>query len=278
MKKVFLITTALLFTISSFGQYVLEQTYDSASTYNTCANNLSQLMIIKFENSGEHYVRINTCGKLMSIYTLNHVLVKNISLQGLLLSSTNQLGDLLYISENLFDTDSGIEFMYVTRQNSFYNTRIYDEDGTIIFSDNGAPIIKVNFHLQQFPIYNTSVGTKMMLSYENGQVKVYGLPGKLTTEIKNSTNNLLNQDGLITNLYPNPVINTSRVDYELPEGIHQADLVFYNSNGNEVKRFKVDRTFNHILVSSQDLDPGTYFYQLQTSTRHSESKKVIVIQ
>lgn len=277
MKKVFLFTTSLLFTISSFSQFTLEQTYDSASTYNTCANNLSQLMIVKFENSGEQYVKINTCGSLMSIYDMNHALVKHISLSGLLKSSTNQLGDLLYLSENLFDTDSGIEFMYVTRQNSFYNTRIYDEDGTILFSDNGAPIVKVNFHLQQFPIYNTSVGTKMMLSYENGQVKVFSLPGKLTTELKNNKNNLLTQDGLVTNLYPNPVINTSRVDYELPEGINQGELVFYNSHGNEVKRFKVDKTFDHLIISTQDLSAGTYLYQLQTSTHHSESKKVVVI-
>ena len=90
---------------------------------------------------------------------MNHTLQKTISFAGF--PSLGSSINILCISENLFDMDSGIEFMYTgpTGADSYY-TGIYNEDGSLIFSDTGAPIVKINTPLQQYPIYNTEYGTK----------------------------------------------------------------------------------------------------------------------
>src|SRR3972149_6920247 len=110
------------------------------------------------------------------------------------------------VLEQKFDTDSGIEFMYlkdVTGPNRY--TGIYNDDGSLIFSDTAMPFIRFTVPLQQYPIYNTSSGTKMILSYTNGQAWVFSLPGTLSTAIQQSNEQLMQvQGGALSNLYPNP--------------------------------------------------------------------------
>jgi hypothetical protein len=47
--------------------------------------------------------------------------------------------------------------------------------------------------------------------------------------------------------------------------------------GAEVKRFKVDRTFSNLLISTADIAARTYYYQLQTNRENSGGEKMIVI-
>ena len=55
------------------------------------------------------------------------------------------------------------------------------------------------------------------------------------------------------------------IEYNLPHDITSADLIFFTTTGQEVKRFKVTNTFHYILISTDDLDAGTYYFQIQTS-------------
>ncbi|MBC8046684.1 MAG: T9SS type A sorting domain-containing protein [Fimbriimonadaceae bacterium] len=77
--------------------------------------------------------------------------------------------------------------------------------------------------------------------------------------------------------YPNPSVNTTRIEYKLPEGIYSGEIVFYDLQGKEIKRFKVDSTFDSLSISTSEIPAGTYYYQLQTSTENSEGKKMVVI-
>jgi hypothetical protein len=276
MKK-FIFFSMLALGLNSTAQLTFEHTYDSAATYNICSGNVNQLMIVNFENSGERYVRINRCGKSMSIYDLNHALVKNISLASLPLENTDIVGAIVYLSENLFDTDAGIEYMYVADTGAGKFTWIYNEDGSILFFEKGAPLISPTWHNQQYPIYNTASGTKLILSYLNGQAKVFGLPGTLTTAMKQIDDDQPHSSGFISNPYPNPMSTGCRVNYELPAGINQGEMVFSDLKGMEVKRFGVDRTFDHLLISTADLAAGTYYYQLQTSAQTTEGKKMVIV-
>jgi sugar lactone lactonase YvrE len=79
------------------------------------------------------------------------------------------------------------------------------------------------------------------------------------------------------NMYPNPAKNETTVAYDLPQGVTTADLVFYNITGQEVKRFKVSNAFKDILISTADLEAGTYYYQLQAAGANSAGKKMIII-
>ncbi|MFH0865633.1 MAG: T9SS type A sorting domain-containing protein [Bacteroidota bacterium] len=168
--------------------------------------------------------------------------------------------------------------MYIAHPGTSFFTGIYNEGGILIFSDTGAAGIRPNFIQQQFPIYNTSQGTKMILSYGNGQAKVFSLPGTLSDDIAEANNNLIAiQSSSVSNAYPNPTNNTTQIDYTLPPGINEGEIVFYDLFGNEVKRFKVDKTFNTLLVSTADIAVGTYLYQLQTMGDNSAGKKIVVI-
>jgi hypothetical protein len=147
----------------------------------------------------------------------------------------------------------------------------------VLFADTGDfPAIRENIPLQQYPVYNTAYGTKMLLSNINGDAHVFSLPGTLSTDIAAVYNNLVPKIGL-SDPYPNPANNATRIDYELPQGVNQGELVFYDLQGKEVKRFKVDNTFSNLLISTSDISAGTYYYQLQTTVQNSAGRKMVVI-
>jgi len=282
MKNIFVLGL-MVFFIAGKAQIVFENDHDSSGAFNVALGGLNgagQLTIVNFEVSGDHYVNINKWGKYISIYDMNHALTKTISLVGLPMNtSSNTLGDVMYLSEHLFNTDSKIEFMYVKDGGSLGScfTGIYNENGVLLFSDTASPAEHLNIPFQQLPIYNTSAGTKMILSYSNGHAKVFGLGGTLTTGIQNSNQNSLGARSRISNPYPNPTNNSTTVDYKLPDGINEGNVIFYDLQGNELKRFRVDRTFTSLLISTSDLAAGTYYYQLQTSGNSSAGKKLVVI-
>src|SRR6218665_414490 len=277
MKKL-LVLIALSLGISASAQFTLEQTYDNTATWNFCQGNVSQLLMINFEQSGERYVRLNRCGKYIKLYDLNHSLIKTISLAGLPTPAppyNNQLGDFLYFSENLFNTDAKMEYMYVLI--SPFKTYVFNEDGTQLFYEPAAPIIRPNYHQQQYPIYNTSQGTKLILSYDvTNQAKVFGLGGSLSTAIQ-AANSELVAASAISGAIPNPSSSQSRIDYSLPKGITEGAVVFYNLEGKEIRRFHVDNSFDHLLLTTADLSSGTYFYRLETAGNSSDAKKIVVI-
>jgi len=276
MKKI-LIIVFIAFATNARTQITLEYTFDSASTIMSSGFLQDQLTIVNFEVSGERYVKICRTGHNIKIYDMNHSLIKTISFAGFPGLNANS-NDFLYFSEHLFNDDNKMEFMYIAPPTStyYYYTGIYNEDGTLIFSDTGAAEIRPNFEQQQMPIYNTSQGTKMILSYRGGKAKVFSLAGTLSQSIAESNASLLNQSYL-SNPYPNPSVNSTKIDYILPDSVNDGEIVFYNLQGLEVKRFKVDKTFSTLLVSTADIAAGTYLYQLQTTAQSSEGKKMVVI-
>ena len=277
MKKTLIFIALITFIINAKAQITLEHYYPSASTF---TYGLNQLMIIKFEVSGERYVRINRTGNTIDIYYMNHTLERTISLATFPVSiSDGRPGDILYLSEQLFDTDPDIDFMYcVSLGGNIYYTNIYNEDCTMIFSDTASVPIRNNIPLQQYPIYNTSYGTKMILSYTNGLAGVFNLPGTLSAGIAEANGQLMQmQNGQLSNLYPNPSNGSVTLQYELPKEERQGELILYNMQGAEVKRYKVDNTFKDILLDNTALPAGTYFYQLQTKKGAVGTKKMVVI-
>jgi len=240
-------------------------------------------MIVKFELLGERYVKINRQNYNISIYDLNHSLTKTISV----VSYPPSLGYflVLYLSQQLFDTDSAIEFMYgYSDANGVVHTRIYKEDGTPIFiADSLYSWDEFSIPQQQFTIYNTQQGAKMILSHQNngpghGQAWVYSLPGTLSTAIQEANGQLIQaQSGQLSNLYPNPSNGSVTLQYELPKNEKDGELILYNMQGAEVKRYKVDNTFKDILLDNTQLPAGTYFYQLLTSKGSVGVKKMVVV-
>ncbi len=97
-------------------------------------------------------------------------------------------------------------------------------------------------------------------SATNTNNPIYGLPGALPcdeclghiliTGIEPVSNNANNYR---LNAYPNPTSNSTTIDYNLPDGVNQGEIVFFNLQGIEIKRFKVDKTFTSLFISTNDI-------------------------
>lgn len=282
MKKIIFIAL-FAFTINVKAQITLEHTYDSAG-YFFASTIYQQLYIVKLEVDGDKIVFVDRDKKLVRFYNLNHSPWKTISFSGATDLNTNaNVQSIMYISQHLFDADDEIEFLYVDQnQPTAAITQVVNEDGSILFTaNNQAPLVYTTAPQAQLPIYNTSAGTKMILSggafnIGDGNAYFYGLAGTLANGIKGYTNNELNN--LRTSMaYPNPTSSSTKIDYMLPKGINTGEIVFYDTQGKEVKRFNVDNTFNTLEISTEDLQSGIYYYNLQTTQGISEAKKLVTI-
>lgn len=282
MKKLIFITL-FAFTINVKAQITLEHTYDSAG-YFFASTIYQQLYIVKLEVDGDKIVFVDRDKKLVRFYNLNHSPWKTISFLAATDLNTNaDVQSTMYISQHLFDGDDEIEFLYVDQnQPTSAITHVINEDGSILFTaNNQAPLVYTSAPQAQLPIYNTSAGTKMILSggaYNSGDGNAYfyGLAGTLANGIIAFPNNEFNN--LRTSMaYPNPTRSSTRIDYTLPNGVNKGEIVFYDTQGKEVKRFNVDRTFDSLVISTEDLQSGLYYYNLQTTQGNSESKKLITI-
>ncbi|HXB41101.1 MAG TPA: T9SS type A sorting domain-containing protein [Bacteroidia bacterium] len=80
-----------------------------------------------------------------------------------------------------------------------------------------------------------------------------------------------------SNPHPNPANDATTIEYKISDGVNQGEIIFYDLQGTEIKRFKVDKTFSSLLISTTDIPAGTYYYQLQTSGNTSAGKKMVVI-
>jgi len=273
MKNILLIAF-LAIGINANAQITLEHTYDSAGYYFNTAK-LSQLYVVKLEVDGYKYVFVDRTDKLVKLYNLNHTHWKSISFAAATdLNSSADVQDIMYISQHLFDTDNEIEFLYVDQNGpGSAVTQVINEDGSILFTaTNQAPFDKISAPLAQLPIYNTSAGTKMILSGTDGNAYVYSLPGTLS-----NLKNIGSDNSGLSVPYPNPANDMTKIDYHLPVDVNKGEIVFFDIQGNEIKRFSVDQTFTTLLVSTSDIAAGTYYYQLQTAGQKSEGKKLIVI-
>lgn len=280
----------LLFILSCLSFTVQGQIVQETTNYPT------GLRMVHLEYSGFKYVYYDAITTQIRLYNLNHSIYKVITVP----SQPNAYSiTIQYVTERLFDNDSSdIEYAAIILQNpvppGHYDTKIYDEFGNTLLSVDSATFyygLGGNFgNPVSVPIFNSDSGTKMIMWYQNGPVRtslIYCLPGRLENEqyVNGSCSGdpMSNDPNIISgpemqNPYPNPTNNTTTVPFKLPEGETQGELVFFDVAGNEVKRYNVDNTFNEILISSSDLAPGTYYYNLQTTRQNSEGKTLVIIQ
>ncbi|MGD0710203.1 MAG: T9SS type A sorting domain-containing protein [Bacteroidales bacterium] len=283
-------------SMQTHAQFTLEHIYDSTGYFQTSKDAMGNIRygkqlfyLVNLEIDGDKYVQINESAQTIKFYNLNHTFWKTISYSNVTtnicpnsLDKTNN--SILYISQSLFNTDAKIEFMYTCSWNYSADTswkaitQIVNEDDSILFTDTAAaPLVVPTWANQYYPIYNTTNGTKMILSNVTGKAEVYSLAGTLTDGIAEANKKLMAMQSSVSNAYPNPNNGSAKIDYSLPPSINEGEIVFYNLQGTEVKRFKVDRTFNTLLISTKDIAAGTYYYQLQTAGESSGGKKMVVI-
>lgn len=276
MKKIVFFLTTVLFLNTANSQITLEQSFTGQEIY--------QSSFITIDNEVKYYYYDIGVWTLY-IYNSNNSIYKTIivdtdPISGFLSSFYPFIESVFIfsVSQTVFDTDSGIEFLIQLTDNE-YKTIIVDDDGTILFNvDNQSPSNDEAWNGFQYPnfISNTSNGLKMILrDSDYGGINIYSLPGTIP-----SLSNRDEVSGRYTiglNSYPNPAREYTNIVYEIPNGEKLATIVIYNTIGQTVKEFKVDSRFDKIRLSTDDLKSGTYFYNLRTENYVSKGKKMIVI-
>ncbi len=224
--------------------------------------------------AGYKYYVMDVPNSQCKLYNNDHTLWKTINLS---IPANYYLCDIQFVSENLFNTDNSIELLYVSCiYNSSlayytYDTRIASESGTILQTIPGG-----GYSL----IYPAQTGSKLLVwEYdfsvfpEKVNTKVYSIPGQTATSINDFP---AGKRFSLRNAFPNPTSNTVTIPYNLPFNVNQAELKVYNVSGNLVKLYVVDHTFDNIVVQTNDLADGMYFYRIEAGEFKSETYKLSV--
>jgi len=268
-RKLLLLIQITIIPLLTFSQITVEATYDTAASY---------LYIVDLENSGQKYLKIKEFenDRELIFYNIDHTIWKTISLNDfpVQLSFTGDTlwgFDILYVSENLFNLDNNLEFMYCVNNGSEWFTGIYDEFGNVLLGVNDAlPNCKLNSPQVQKPIYNTSEGTKMILSFLNGQAKVYSLEGVLT--IENSTIETTNQ----LNIFPNPTKGVTTIQYNLPMNAKQGEIQVVDMKGSIIKSYNITNEDNYLKINNEDFIEGLYNYSLTIDKKVIQTRKILI--
>jgi hypothetical protein len=236
------------------------------------------LTMVNLENDGQKYCWQDWTGSRVVLYNLDYSIFKIMPLP--IVNSNNTYARYIFhVSRNLFDctsdeTGEKIEYMYVYVDSSYLtNTVIADELGSVFFFVQGMNPLCVLWP----SVYNTPTGAKMILSPHQPPYNaiVYDLCGTLPTSVES----IGSSSHYISSLsaFPNPSSEQATIEYQFPPGITSGEIILYDINGLEVKRYIVDSTFNNLLLDNTALYSGTYFYQLTAGGNIIGTKKMVVV-
>lgn len=77
--------------------------------------------------------------------------------------------------------------------------------------------------------------------------------------------------------YPNPFTEDTEIDFTIPTNIHEAFLLIYNLNGNELEKYNIhDRGIGKIIIQGNELKAGMYIYTLICDGLEIDSKRFIL--
>lgn len=285
MKKTIIITVVtLIFALTAKSQITLENNYVIPT--NSYRGGLTS---IKLDISGDKYLLYDYKAKQIKLYNLNHTIFKTINIPALpkyRTGNSDSIVSISYITENLFNSDNLIEFVAYDGQFDtqlttpyFGSMKVFNENGITIFSgDSLMPCLKRDATYYGYEgkgdfIFNTTAGSKMILfSYKNNipSQRVYSLPGILVTGIQKNNENYNNALP-----FPNPTNNSITLPYKLDSG-KEGKLVINDINGKILFEYKIDTTFDNVLIDTNTMTAGNYFYSIYSSDKKVSTGKFIV--
>ena len=273
MKKT-LLALALSLTFGTKAQITLDHTY-----FNAPPRGINQ---VKLTLNGYKYIEFDEEAYTINLYNTNHSLFKAITIP-----TVSPYPYISYISDNLFDNDSLVEYVIQT-----FNTDgiyIYKENGTLVFHRDSAMMDyggTVFYNTE--PIIFDGITTKMKLAIPTStlyryNVEIYDLPGPMpcvdcsggsvartTTGIKKNT---LQSES--AQFYPNPVFDQLKLKYVLPKEAKLALIKITDLQGKLLEEFKVTGSFDYIYLPS-NYNNGMYLYSLIVDGKTVKTEKIIL--
>lgn len=262
MKKLISTCFFLALLIVSSAQVTFDKKYDYSTS------------VVKLETLGYKYYLMDVPNGQCRLYNTDHSLYKTISCN---VSGGFYLYDIKFLSEKLFDSDSGIELLCTFYK---YNTaQAYYEYDSKIINDDGSQITFIDGALYNY-INQTSENTYKLFSYcydlsltpEKVWTNIYSLPGTMVSA------QLLNEKSpdILLNGYPNPASNSIKIAYSLPENVNLATLHLIDNSGRQVEQFTVDNHTDHLTLDVSRFQSGVYVYFIEYGNEKSAARKLVV--
>ncbi|MBK6835471.1 MAG: T9SS type A sorting domain-containing protein [Bacteroidetes bacterium] len=144
--------------------------------------------------------------------------------------------------------------------------------GTIIKTTNGGS--SWNLETSNTTQFLRSVfmlsGVEGFAVGNNGTILLYR--AATTTSIED-----FNLRDSMSKAYPNPTNSQITIPYSFSGNETVGKITIYDISGKLIKEFKVDNTFDKLIIETNDFSAGTYYYNLTTKMGVSDTKKIIVI-
>ena len=262
MKKIFVGSFFVLLAFALNAQVSLDYTYNYSAT------------VVEFETLGYKYYLMDVPNAQCRIYNTDHSLYKSINCP---VPSGCYLFDVKFLSESLFDTDSGIELLYSWYK--YNSTSDYYKYDSKIMNEDGSQIVLIDGALYNY-INKTGEETYKLFSYcydfsvfpEVVWTNIYSLPG--TPAVNAVTFD--NSSKLDLNAFPNPASSTLKINYSLPENVRKGVLRLFDNSGSSVNEFVIDHFSDHLDLDVSQLASGVYFYYVEFEGTRSPSQKLVV--
>ena len=261
------------FTNQVYGQIVLEHIYPKTDPY---SKNI-QATLTQVDTNEWKFLLFDG-QRTVSIYSLNHTLEKTILLPG---RSFSIHSTICFLTKKLFNQDDKYELLFTFTSGSkdvVDHIQIYNEDTVSLFNCDSC-YLSVGTDGNNLPtsaITNTSQGAKMLINRKD-TILVYSLPGRLPahSSIAHGTN-----DGgaytFPTSAFPNPSTGSVKIEYTLPAGATNGQLILNSSDGKQVGSYPVGSFFNDITIATDNLASGTYYYKIVTTQGASETRSLVI--
>lgn len=236
-------------------QISLEQVYPQAGYFHSGSSANGQLFLWEFEAAGMKYVKLDQVAKAISLFNLDHSPYHAFSFAQAPVANATPF--VMYISQHLFDLDDAFEFLYFVYNPLVGNyLRIYKEDGSVLLSRDGCSVFVLStIHQQQYPIYETPEGWKLILSCPDATAEVYSLPGGWS-----GTTGGMVADGAVRGaapalLYPNPANGELRIETSTPS---LTAIRVYDAAGRLVQEERVQQGAGLMVLATGALAKGSY--------------------
>ena len=248
MKKI-LFLLCLLASFNSKAQITLEHQY----------TNTNSIGCVLLEVEGNKYCCIDTATKKVMLYNTDHTLFKTINPPS---SAIGNFGYYLCLSEHFFNSDDNIELVcsFYNTANSTWKLYIIDEYSNIIKTIDGASYA--------MPLL-VSGDWKLLV----GTNSIYDVTGSWSGYI---TSNSAVSDAQRSSIYPNPVVNQSRIAYSLPSGVNTAVMNITNASGQLIRTYTITSQFNDVLIDKSQFMSGYYQYSILANGKIIGADKFLI--
>lgn len=264
LRSIFLfLAFSAVFSLNSPAQIVFEQSFPYSGT------------ITQLEKEGPKFYLMDIVAKECRIYNLDYSLYKTISLD---VPADRYLYDIQFVTQNLFDSDDGVELLYVfyqyvetaTGYYYVYTTRIADENGSVLLDVPGGSWTEIK---------NISTeGARMMVWVTDYSVypypvetRIYKLDGQLSG-VRAEQVPGFHDNGF----FPNPTTGIIRTNADRFGTNDKAEWVIMDMAGKMVARVPVSEAGNPLDLKSIGLLNGIYLIRMESKNYQTKFQQIVL--